>query len=159
MKIDLADISWTGNNAYVGTYNIARICENVGQHEKQRLPSSPTKNCTEVRYYFPAKETEEQFDVFEPDASREILEEQVENIWLKFISKLIDYSEARMYVIYDHPSDFPYNWAVRLFVNNMPTNQAWVSPSLEEARKIIPKGYSCFPRLKQDDPCITEAWL
>lgn len=73
-----------------------------------------------------------------------------------------------MYVIYDRPSDYPTKFVVRIFkvvdiadnivniVDKAITGQA---DTLEECRKLIPKGYSNVGRTKYDDPVIAEVWI
>ncbi len=68
-----------------------------------------------------------------------------------------------LYVIYDHPSDYPNHWVVRQHL----VNGLWSSISaigivcntLEEARAQIPPYLVCLPRVEDDDPVIVESWI
>lgn len=79
-----------------------------------------------------------------------------------------------LYVIYDHPKDFPNHWVVRRWTSYLPVSlgpgvtllgkKAKPEPlcfpacSLEEARKVVPKGAVQVPKEDHDDPCIAEIW-
>lgn len=68
-----------------------------------------------------------------------------------------------VWVIYDHPVDFPENWVVR--AHDVTGNQVIIRKhytlhsSLEKARMAIPFGLICFPRSGRDDPAIAESWI
>jgi len=68
-----------------------------------------------------------------------------------------------IWVIYDHPWDFPNNWVVRAHVvtakGNEPQNACVVCGSLDEARSAIPYGLVCVPRTTEDDTKIYETWM
>ncbi len=64
-----------------------------------------------------------------------------------------------LYVVYDHPSDFPHSFVVRRFEFDQPKELLGVAPSLELARLLIPKGLVCLHRLDQDERQIAEVWL
>lgn len=69
-----------------------------------------------------------------------------------------------IYVIYDHPKDYPNHWAVRmqtpvgggkiLFDRNV-----FLFETLEAARAALPPGLTHIPREEADDPKIFESWL
>ena len=67
-----------------------------------------------------------------------------------------------IYTVYDHPTDYPDNFVVRLFLNDKPTDAVWMADSLEEAREIIQTlaaGSVCLHRRDMDDAKIVETWL
>lgn len=70
-----------------------------------------------------------------------------------------------MWVIYDHPSDFPDVFIARrwdpTYVGFMPTEQIITGATLEEVRMEINKahGLCLVPREPLDDPKIVEVWL
>lgn len=68
-----------------------------------------------------------------------------------------------MWVIYDHPRDYPNHFAVRRHVI-LPgvigkDPHVYLAPTLKQARKFIPKGYVRVPRCPLDDPVILECWV
>jgi hypothetical protein len=79
--------------------------------------------------------------------------------------------EMSMYVIYDHPKDFPAHFVVRQWkvvgpdeVSKEPQVMVARDPhaltdTLEEARSALPEGLYRIPRYQGDDPVITEVWL
>lgn len=68
-----------------------------------------------------------------------------------------------MFVMYEHPKDFPQSYVVRqmilvsglIFKLDEPT---MVTDSLENARKSLPLGLYCLERTPWDDPVILETW-
>lgn len=68
-----------------------------------------------------------------------------------------------IWVIYDHPRDFPDKWVVRRqWVEQGVIHfdkQAFLVDTLEEARECIPPGLVRFLRSPDDDPVIVESWL
>jgi hypothetical protein len=68
-----------------------------------------------------------------------------------------------MYVIYDHPRDYPDCFVVRKWEIagevGKPTNIFNTAPSLEEARKLVPPFFHQIDRHEADDPAIVEVWL
>ena len=68
-----------------------------------------------------------------------------------------------MYVIYDHPRDFPDNIVVRRF----DIGPGWSRPAevwalvetLEQAREKVPPGLTLLPRDPADDYGIIESWF
>ena len=68
------------------------------------------------------------------------------------------------YVVYDHPSDFPDKFVVRLWTVTpkgelLPTDIHSTHDTLDEARETIPCEYLRLPRCLNDDPNILEIWL
>lgn len=79
-----------------------------------------------------------------------------------------------LYVIYDHPLDYPDKWVVRpqIVLRRPGTGGSEVSAqevvefgramgadSLEEARLLIPPGLANIGRMANDDPKIHEVWI
>lgn len=67
-----------------------------------------------------------------------------------------------MWVIYDHPKDYPNNivtrkWEIGLTVKV--DSECTLSTSLNEARTKLPFGLFRIPRFKEDDPVIIESWI
>lgn len=70
----------------------------------------------------------------------------------------------RLIAIYEHPRDFPHSFVARLWVAGAPGiyvsgEPCAVAPSLEDARKAVPTGFSRYGRDPQDDPVIVEVWI
>ncbi len=70
-----------------------------------------------------------------------------------------------MWVIYDHPSDFPDVFIARRWdatrIGSRPTKHTITGDTLEEVRVGINKthGLCLVPREQLDDPRIVEVWL
>jgi hypothetical protein len=67
-----------------------------------------------------------------------------------------------MWVIYDHPSDYPNAWVVREWkIADEPVAMpnVIIAKSLKAARAAIPPGLFCMPRWQGDDPAVVEVWL
>lgn len=73
-----------------------------------------------------------------------------------------------MFVIYDHPTDFPNNFVVRRWHLQMsedgrrisvPSDECQLAESLSAARNLIPSKLTCIPRFDQDDSKIVEVWF
>ncbi|MDR1280294.1 MAG: hypothetical protein LBK99_05685 [Opitutaceae bacterium] len=64
-----------------------------------------------------------------------------------------------MYVVYRSPMDFPGKFVGRKFVGETATGDSFVSESLEEVRKWIPRGMWNIGRDKTDEPQILEVWI
>jgi hypothetical protein len=69
-----------------------------------------------------------------------------------------------MYVIYDHPIDFPNHYVARrhFVLGGGRTNvdpACLISSSLEKLRACLPDGLYCLGRYPDDDPKILEVWL
>ena len=70
-----------------------------------------------------------------------------------------------MYVIYDHPKDFPDHWVLRRYLitqdlmSPMPTYTAGLYNSLAAARADVEPGSLRFPPHPGDDEIISEVWL
>lgn len=66
-----------------------------------------------------------------------------------------------IWVIYDHPLDFPEHFVVRVTWGMYQSPVAQLAPTLELARRIaIASGASfCLGRNPEDDPFIAECWI
>jgi hypothetical protein len=67
-----------------------------------------------------------------------------------------------IWVVYDHPTDFPDAFVARLWEGEAPTDQVLMSDSLDEVRTMIAAqmpGAYCLFRMDGDDPKILETWL
>lgn len=69
-----------------------------------------------------------------------------------------------MYIIYDHPLDYPDSFAIRKWTateNGMAVPDLWqsVHESIEEAREHLPPGLYRLNSCIADDPKIIEVWL
>jgi len=64
-----------------------------------------------------------------------------------------------LWVVYDHPQDYPDSYVARKFVLDQPTEEHIVSPRLEMLRKLMMDwGLSCLPRNPEVEPQIVETW-
>ena len=69
-----------------------------------------------------------------------------------------------MYVVYDHPLDFPDLFVVRRRDISpgcdTPTDKVWTCPEIEPLRAWLRgEGMTCLPRDPADDPVIVETWV
>jgi hypothetical protein len=70
-----------------------------------------------------------------------------------------------LFVIYDHPKDFPRHWVVRRWrVTGRGSLEAQLRPTaltetLTKARRHIPEGLIRIQRHPQDDPAIAEVYV
>jgi len=64
-----------------------------------------------------------------------------------------------LYVIYDHPRDFPDHWVVRVWHGEIPRGDGVLFDSLEEARASLPPGATNLHREPGDDSAIAECWV
>lgn len=67
-----------------------------------------------------------------------------------------------MWVVYDHPSDYPDKWVVRKWSvtsQEVPTGVVFVGDSFEEVSNILPAGLVWMPRGEGDDPAIAGVWF
>jgi hypothetical protein len=68
-----------------------------------------------------------------------------------------------MYVVYDHPKDFPDYFVVRRHVVKNGEARASLAckyfDTLEQARLSVPDGRVCITRHPDDDPAILETWI
>ncbi len=65
-----------------------------------------------------------------------------------------------MFVVYDHPKDYPAHFVVRRFEYDRPTDDVQLFASLHDLRLMMMyRGLSCLTRNPEDDPVIVETWL
>lgn len=64
-----------------------------------------------------------------------------------------------MFVVYDHPLDYPGHFVVRRWSGDQPTENFAVARTIEEARAHVPMGLHRLPRQPDDDAAIVEVWL
>ena len=70
-------------------------------------------------------------------------------------------SEAlRMWVVYDHPTDYPGSYVARMWLTEKPTGSIVIAPTLEDLRwLLLSMGLTPIQRDPGDDPKIVETWL
>ena len=72
-------------------------------------------------------------------------------------------TDLRMYVIYDHPRDFPNSVVLRRWRvtpdGPQPEGCCLLTHSITEARAFVPDGLVNTGRQLSDDPAIAEVWL
>jgi hypothetical protein len=67
---------------------------------------------------------------------------------------------VKLYVIYDHPRDFPLWFVCRIFHGELAEPHAWAfTRTLEEMRARLPAGLYNLGRQPEDDPAIAEVWI
>jgi len=64
-----------------------------------------------------------------------------------------------MFVIYNHPKDFPGHFVVRRWAGGKPTSDFAIADSLEAARIEVPAGLYRLPHQPGEDDVIVETWL
>jgi len=65
-----------------------------------------------------------------------------------------------LYVIYDHPSDYPWGFVCRVWQGELAEFTPFaIARTLEEIRRRLPPGMVCLGRYEQDDPAIREVWI
>ncbi len=65
-----------------------------------------------------------------------------------------------MYVIYDHPRDYPHAFVVRMWEDDAPRELPFaIQPTLDDARATLPPGLHRIDRHPFDDAVIVEVWL
>jgi len=65
-----------------------------------------------------------------------------------------------IWVVYDHPKDFPTKFVARKYNAETPTGNIILSDNLGELRNLIPEKYNThLMRNYADDPTIMELWL
>lgn len=80
------------------------------------------------------------------------------------LSNMSDLQVISVYVISKSPIDYPGKFVVRRHMAVLGRTQPDKEPlgvveSLREARSIIPNGFICVPRDKNDEPQIYECWI
>ena len=66
-----------------------------------------------------------------------------------------------IWVVYEHPGDYPESYVARLFTGETPTASIIIADDLETIRTIMLAdfGLACLARHPDDDPKIVETWL
>lgn len=66
-----------------------------------------------------------------------------------------------MWVIYDHPRDYPDNFVVRCWYGTEAELHCKLADSIEHARALVVNAGGCWPlgRMDNDDRAIVEVWL
>jgi len=65
-----------------------------------------------------------------------------------------------MWVIYDHPRDYPREFVARKWIGGSPTAEVVCAHSLGALREMMrSKSLVRLERHKTDDPIIVESWL
>lgn len=67
-----------------------------------------------------------------------------------------------LWVVYDHPLDYPDLFVVRRYRGTQPTDELIVGPSLLSVRTQLRARRSDlirFERAENDDPCVVEVYL
>jgi hypothetical protein len=71
-------------------------------------------------------------------------------------------TQLSLYVIYDHPTDYPDSFVVRRWEGLRPREVVAITKTIEAARKLLTDTMPDLTRLArsdQDDPKIVEVWL
>ena len=69
-------------------------------------------------------------------------------------------STLPMWVIYDHPSDWPDWYVAREWIGEQPGSCVTLERDLERLRDRMRRmGLVCLARFEQDDPKILETWV
>jgi hypothetical protein len=76
----------------------------------------------------------------------------------------MDTTSLVMWVVYDHPTDFPNTFVARRFSitarGAVPSDDVIVSPDLDGIRLVLAAdGLTSLSRSDGDDPIIVETWL
>lgn len=65
-----------------------------------------------------------------------------------------------IWVVYDHPADYPNCYVARLFAGEQPTANVMICPDLEKLQnELINMGLVKMMPMPGDDPVILETWL
>lgn len=66
-----------------------------------------------------------------------------------------------VYVIYEHPRDFPNSCVCRVWRDGKPDQGLpWlIGPTVEDLRLLLPPSLTRFDRDPDDDPAIAEIWI
>lgn len=66
-----------------------------------------------------------------------------------------------IWVVYDHPRDFPSHYVARLWLGEQPTTTTIIGVDLEKVRSQINRQGATVKLMPQpdDDPKILETWL
>lgn len=67
-----------------------------------------------------------------------------------------------MWVIYDHPKDFPHSFVARRWevtTVEKPTKDYYAAPTRAEVEALLPPGLYFMPRFDNDDATIVGVWF
>ena len=64
-----------------------------------------------------------------------------------------------LFVIYDHPKDYPGHFVVRRWLGVKPTQDFAIADTLESARAEVPDGLLRLPHQPGEDATIAETWI
>ena len=64
-----------------------------------------------------------------------------------------------LWVVYEHPKDFPDEFVARRFVGDSATSDVLRAPTLAKLRAQLPPDLIYLPRDPSDDPVIVESWI
>lgn len=65
-----------------------------------------------------------------------------------------------IWVVYDHPTDYPDHFVARRFELDRATQDVLMSGNVNSIRRYLQEqGLTCIPRSNSDDPKIVECWL
>lgn len=64
-----------------------------------------------------------------------------------------------MFVVYDHPKDYPGHFVVRRWFADRPTEDFAIADTIEKVRAEVPMGLHRMPRQEKDDAVIVEVWI
>jgi hypothetical protein len=71
-----------------------------------------------------------------------------------------DRTDLPIWVVYDHPTDFPNNFVARLWLGERVTVAMMIGPNLDRLRAELERmGLVRLDRQPGDDPKILETWL
>lgn len=69
-------------------------------------------------------------------------------------------NELAIWVVYDHPKDYPEYFVARRWIGDKHDNTVWASKDLDALRDMLAKnGLTRLHRMEGDDPVIMETWL
>jgi hypothetical protein len=66
---------------------------------------------------------------------------------------------VEMFVIYDHPKDYPGHFVVRRWFGTIATSDFAIANTIEEARAEVPDGLVRLPHQPGEDAVIAETWI
>ena len=75
------------------------------------------------------------------------------------LRKQLSDGPLEMFVIYDHPLDYPGHFVVRRWMGGKPTEDFAIADSIETARTEVPPGMYRLPRQSGEDKVILETWI
>ena len=76
--------------------------------------------------------------------------------------KVVGVRPSVMFVVYDHPTDYPKHFVVRrwaIVAGGLIPGECRLADDLDDARALVPSGMHRIVRSHHDDPKIVEAWI